>query len=383
MNIKEIFGRAARTIHRCAVWLGDAILGRHKVPATQLTLDATTGEQVLVPIDDCRPRGRLLYLAFSTAELIFILWFIGFIVDKLVGSWMGTVNAYATGAVIGCLILAFTGLINRMFIIVEGNSGGVIENLLRTYQVPVDPNDRTELRPTRALRETGPGLQGILFWEKKFRIIDLGKKIDVLLKITTYSEDNIELVIEAQAILTPLQGYLCNLVRHDPNTVKTYFEGYFRAFIIQMLSHQLAQAIPGRQSITDKIADLKDDFKGCLGGPRVASYEERQKGTFSNTPQLISIIRSKRFQESVEAMQISKNTADAVKLLQDLGKLEPNQALIAVLAAQGVTNENLVDIKYSGFENAKRVYLGFGAMGGFGKGGKGKGGKQKQQQQQT
>jgi hypothetical protein len=110
-----------------------------------------------------------------------------------------------------------------------------------------------------------------------------------------------------------------------------------------------------------------------MGGAGAIVKAEKQKGTFTNDPQLFNPKRSEAFQKSVESYKITENTNRAVRLLTEgENGLTPSQALIAVLAAQGITNENLIDIKLdvSGLENLREFHAPSGL---FGFGGKGKG----------
>lgn len=319
-------------------------------------------------------KNRWSVIAISIGEIVGVGLIFGFILVLLQNklglenAWGRHLNAYLIGVIIWILVVGFTPLINYFFVIVPKNSGAVVVNTLATYRDPRNDAERTTLQPTLALREIGPGLQGILIWEKIGWIIDLGKQIDLGTQITAYSRDNIELKIDWQVILTPLRGCLTNLVRHSDDTVKKYFEGLFKAKIIELVSREYAQeviATPGvraSKSVIQRIERLKDEFNSFLGGPKAVSEIEEQYGTFTNNPILVSISRSPAFQQSVESLLINKNNAEAIQNLRKQGGLEANQATIAVLASQGKETEGLIDVNIRGLENAEIVALGAGMM---------------------
>jgi hypothetical protein len=316
--------------------------------------------------------NRMKYLIISFTEILSIGILIGCGFCFFFG-W--SINAFIIGIMIWTSTVGFTPLVNRFFALIPKNSGAVIINTWRSYEIPSNENDRTKLQPTNALRETGPGFQGLLLWENVGWVIDLGKQIQLGTEITAYSKDNIELTIDWQVILTPLQGYLTYLVRHSDDTVRKFFEGKCRAKIIELISNEHAQSVPAQgtipaiPNINERIDQLKALFNGLFGGPNSVDEDERQYGTFTNNPQIINIKRSQKFQKSVEALQINKNNAAAIKEL--VGKVEdggaglnPNQALIGVLSAQDIPTDNLIDVdlRVEGLQNARYISIVGGAL---------------------
>lgn len=329
-------------------------------------------------------RDRIDRLVVSFGEVLLIGFAFGW------GFWFlfgHSINTFILGMMIWVAIVGLTPLINRFFAIIPKNCGAVIVNTSRTYEIPTNENDRTRLQQTKALREVGPGLQGLFLWEMVGWTIDLGKQIQLETPIIAYSKDNIELTINWQVILTPLQGYLTFLVRHSDDTIRKFFEGKCRAKIIEIVSKEYAQSIPAQgtnraiPSIQERIIRLKKKFNGLFGGAGTVHDDEKQYGTFTNDPQIVNIARSVGFQKSVEALQINKNNATAIKELVDEGiGLKSNQALIAVLAAQGFPTDNLIDVdlRVGGLGNLQHLNIVGGTLPGLGKrnkGNKGKGNK--------
>lgn len=304
---------------------------------------------------------RAIYIMIASAEILVIGFLLGLVIALIFG---GGIYALATGFIIWTLILGFTRALNAFFIIVPENSGAVIINLFRTYEENPKP---TELVETKSLREVGPNLQGILLWERVGWVIDLGKQIMLDKPITTPSKDNIRLTISWQVMLTPLQGHLVNLVRHDEDTVTKYFDGYFRGKLIDFISHELAQSIAAKRgkkatkSVYERQEEIKDEFEKCLGGAGDTSEEEERFGTFTNNPQLLSITRSDDFQKSVEALAINENNARAIKILVKQG-LSEKQALMAVLASQEKRTDGLIDatVSVTGLDNLQTLVMGPG-----------------------
>lgn len=307
-------------------------------------------------------KPRAYYLTISALEIIAIWLFSSLFAIVVFG---GSVNTFIGVFIAWCLLLGFTPLINRFFILVPKNSGAVIVNEFRTYERVTSKDKLTKLQPTEALREVGPGIQGILLWEKVGWLIDLGKQVQLNAPITAYSKDNIELNIEWQVILTPLRNYLANLVRHDDDTVRRFFEGRCRSFIIELISSEYAQEAEDHDSIFEKVDDLKTKFGNLFGGSGTIHPDEEEYGAFTNDPQLIGIKRSASFQKSVEALQINKNNAAAIETLKGKG-LQPKQALIGTLSAQGIPTDGLIDVtadvKVEGLENLREIHM---AGGGF------------------
>lgn len=301
--------------------------------------------------------NRLVCLTFSAGLLIFVGFLIGLMLDLAFG---GGLNTYIVAYILWAALLGFTPLINRFFINVPKNSGAVIQNMLYTYKPTATIDELTKLQPTDALREVGPGIQGILLWEKVGWIIDLGKRIKLNSPITAYTKDNIEVNIEWQVILTPLRTFLVNLVRHDDDTVQKFFDGKCRSAIIEMVSQEYAQStmVGGvtLPSIFEKISHLKDKFKNLFGGAGHVHDDEREYGAFTNDPQLTNIKRSSAFQKAVEALQISTSNAEAVNKFKNHG-LSPKAALIGTLASQNLSTEGLfdVDLNVKGLKKLKNL----------------------------
>ncbi|GEM_PF-3260238 len=316
-----------------------------------------------------RPSNRMFYLFVSISEILGVALIFGWIINVTFG---GGFNAYIVGIIVWAAILGYTRLINKFFVVIPKNSGGVVIDYLRTYEPPATDSDVTQLKDTRSLREVGPGLQGILLWEGLGWVIDLGKHITLGTDVTAPSKDNIELVFSWQVMLTPARGKLVNLVRHDLDTINKFFDGQFRGGIVEIASGEYAQAIAGHPSVFERINELKEWFRKRFGGPSTLSDDEKQFGTYTNDPQLLSIKRSTEFQKSVENLAISKNNAAAIGMMRE--HLNPNQALIAVLTAQGKPTENLWDInvQVDGLQNLRDVNIGSGMLPFMGKGNKSK-----------
>lgn len=316
---------------------------------------------------------RIFFLAVAVLEIIVIGLAIG---------WIGTMFfdagfiTYMIGMMIWIAIVGYTPLVNSFFIVVPRNAGAVISNVFRTYETYSDDKLLTRLQPTKALREVGPGLHGLLLWEKVGWVLNLGKQVVIDKPVTTYSRDHIELTIDWQVILTPLQGYLINLVRHEEDTVKRYFEGRFRSKLIDVVSKQYAQDVLDEDGVTvlkhsifeqtEDLNELKEGFKNFFGGTEGLHDDEKQFGTFTNEPQLISIRRSPDFQKSVESLSINNNNVRALNNLRDKAGLEANLALIAVLASQGKPTDNIRDVAFSGkiqgLENLQNLTIMPGAV---------------------
>lgn len=334
---------------------------------------------------------RGFYLSIAFVQLVVIGILMGAIIDKSFG---GGKNAYILCFAVWIGIVCFTPLFNSFFASIPKNSGAVIENRFRTYERARNVADHIKLKPTKALREVGPGLQGLLLWERVGWVIDLGKQIILTDPVSAPTRDNIMVTVKWRVILTPLRGYLVNLVRHEGDTVRKFFEGEFRAAITQMISGQYADAVVDAHGITIKpsifenIIILKGLFIHTFGGGSVIHTDEEQYGTFTNDPQITDIERSAEFQKSVEAVKIGENNAKTIDTYKKAG-LEPNQALIAVLETQGLDASTIHDFRFKldakGLENLRQIIWGGnpipgqGGGHGGGKGGGGQGGNKPKQ----
>lgn len=240
-------------------------------------------------------------------------------------------------------ITCFTSVVNMFVVDIPANHGAVLSNKFR--QLPPPSSNPEILAPTDALREVGQGYQGKWPWEEVYKVIDLTKEVKYILKFEAVSKEGIALEGEWQDIFTPLVGYLCNLVRHDPDAAEAYFIGRITSFLKEFLSKEYAEETSGNQSIFQKIDSLKEDFKKLFGGPECLSDEEKNWGLYTNTPMIRSLKRSDAFQKSVEGRVISANTARNIQGLINSGegRITGRQATIIAMTAAGMDTSNIED----------------------------------------
>ncbi|MFA6459381.1 MAG: SPFH domain-containing protein [Candidatus Paceibacterota bacterium] len=240
------------------------------------------------------------------------------------------------------------------------NSALVIVNDWSTFEKPKTDVDRTKLQPTSSMRETGPGWQGLIpIIEEVGWTIDLGKQIVLNEPITAYTKDKVKVTVRWQVIITPLRGYLVNLVRHDDETIEKYFMGRCRSKIIQMISNEYSREIldvDGKKVLhrgfNEKIDDLKDKFKDLFDGPDAVSKDEKEFGVYTNDPQITEILRSDTVQDAVEATENAKITAEGIAALkQNNPKMTDKQAAMIMLTLRGLPTDGLRDYTITGLEN--------------------------------
>lgn len=314
-----------------------------------------------------KPLRERTYLIGMMAVQPLIAGAIGWIINLFftIGS-----AGFLIGAMIWTLILLFTPAVHMFFVNVTPNHAVVFANQLRRYESPEHDEHGLKLKETRVLREAGPGLQGKLPWETiaNNRFIDLRRHIVLSSNVSAYSKDGIQLIIDWQVILTPLRGYLTNLVRFDLEAIRKFFLAECQAFIICMINKH------DEKWIFENIGNLEEEFEYLFGGPVHTDDTEELYGVFTNDPQLVSVTRSEAYQKAAEAKEIAAKNAEAVRKFKDLG-IDPEHALNVVLAQQG-GNVDIKAIRISGLEELKNVNLA-GLTGLFGAGGETKkGGKQ-------
>ena len=237
-----------------------------------------------------------------------------------------------TAIIVWALVLYKTPVFEWCFIIVKPNWSVILGNQTTYDVIDPDRNKRIEMNNLKSLREVGPGIRGKLPWETAFESIDLRSEIiignsDSNKPLECYTEDGIQLDITWQVVLTPLRGYLTNLVRKNEDAVKAYFSGQFEQAILGWVRKNK------EETVFALLKNLEEEFKNVFGGPNVVSDTEADYGIFTNTPQIIRVTRSKRYQQAAEAVMVSSNMATIIGQLKDeLGDGIDKNMLLATVA---------------------------------------------------
>jgi len=295
---------------------------------------------------------RWVRIIFSILEILLIGAIVGLLLMKATKTYHPAV--FTVGMIIWIALCGLTSLLNRFIIYVPENHGLVVVNMLRTYEDP-DKRDVTILEPTRALREVSQGYQGIFLWEnpKAFEPINLGRKVNLKDEIVeAVSADKVKITLKYTTTLTPLSGYLCNLVRiKDLETIKAFFQARFSNRLRELVLQEYVIPPKGEKSILERADHIKKMFNLTLGGKGVIDEDEKQYATFSGDPQIGAILLPQEVLEAIAQGLITEQTAGAIDtLMRNRIGLTTRQAAIIVLAQRGKDVHGLVDINISGLE---------------------------------
>jgi len=279
--------------------------------------------------------------------------------------------AYGVAAILWALIFFFARGVDMFVVNIVEFHAAVLTSGFNRNRSPDDDLKRVKLERSRKFREVDFGLRPKRPWETA-TIIDMRKQRMIKKTLKGYSSDGIGVTINILLPIRPLPGFLPNLVRHTENTIDGMLISTCEAFVEEYMSKR------EQLYILNNLAELKELFRKVYGGSGSIHEAERECGVFTDEPILSDFERSKKFQESAEALMIAKNTANAVKALLEIDPdMGGKAALDAVLATEGDATMTITAIR--GLENLKYAGGAFLPMGGQVKHGKG---KQRQQQEE-
>lgn len=253
----------------------------------------------------------------------------------------GAVTGLCLGLITWVMILTKTPLFKWFFVNVTPNWSVILGNQINRDVVPVNPDERIKMFRLVSLREVGPGLHCKLPWEMVADTVDLRSELVIGSSkggpLECYTAGNIKLLIEWQVILTPLRGYLPNLIRKGQDATKAYFKGAFEQAIIAWVKTKT------ETEVFDSLSDLKSFFAEVFDGGSKVSEVEKEFGVFTNNPQIISVNRSPDYQRAAEGVQIAARTQEAIERLK-LAGADANLLLLAAAATTGNPLGNAVII---------------------------------------
>lgn len=263
------------------------------------------------------------------------------------------------GLIIWTVVLYKTPVFDWTFINVQKNWSVIVANQIVYDKLPDDKNARTKAFPLTSVREVGSGIRGKKPNEVVIESINLlGELVTGTVeggeKLQCYTRDNIPLLIGWQAVLTPLQGYLVNLARKGEDASKAFFRGEFEQFIISWIKTR------DEDNVFSSLENLKKEFTDSIfGGSDVVDPREEEYGIFTNTPQIISVVRDPRFQKAAEGVEIMKKVTLGIGLLNkefSTGqKPDANVVLATASAAAGIEIPGLLIIPGLGGDGAKEA----------------------------
>ncbi len=283
--------------------------------------------------------------ACLSAILAWVMWSVGFAV------WTSAKMSMLVSLLAWSYVVLKTPVFDWFFINVEANWVVILANHLKrdkqvsapTSLAPGEKDPRTQMRTLKSLREVpGPGFYGKLPWERQFDSVDLRKNVVIGSTedkpLTCYTEENVEIQVVWQAIITPLPGFCANLVRRGADAIEAFIKGEFDQAIINWVKSTSETAV------FNKLSDLRDVFENEFDGPDRISKREEDNGVFTNTPQITSVRRSAAFQKAAEAKQVGDKVAEVIKALKlSLGDdADPNMILAAASAITGNDINGLV-----------------------------------------
>jgi len=251
------------------------------------------------------------------------------------------------GVLIWTLVLFMTPLFDWTFFNTKPNWAIIVGNQLVWDEVPEDPNHRIHYEefPLNSMREVGPGIRGKLPQEVIYEPINLQSELVIGNKgqkdrlLQCYTSEDIPLLIEWQVILTPLRGYLVNMVRKGDEASAAFFQGEFEQAIIQWVK------IHTEEEVFKSLDHLKDVFQKVFGGSKSVDPREEEYGIFTNTPQIISVNRTKRYADAAEGVKMGAKVATiAGEINGKFGdqKPDPNMVLATASALAGIEVDGLV-----------------------------------------
>ncbi len=292
--------------------------------------------------------NKYVVTALAIGIQIIMIGFIAYVFHFFLGIAFGSLS----GIVIWSAILIKTPVFDWFVINVEQNWAIVLGNQLIRNEVssasnnPNTPDPRTQMLPQKSLRVVWPGINLKLPWEIQFDSVDLRSEAVIGNTLKCYTEDNIELLVTWQVILTPLRDeHLANLVRKGQDAAKAFFTGTFEQEITRWVKTKKEAAVFAA------LNDLKSHFSQIFGGPNVVSKIEENYGLFTNEPQIVSLNRGENYQKAAQATAVGAIILDLIqKLRQASPQADANMILAAAAATTGIPIDGLLLIP--GINNA-------------------------------
>lgn len=278
-----------------------------------------------------------IVITFHIAMAIILSVMFGLITDY----WLAS---FIAGSVCWTYLLCKTRMYDMFFINVKPDTAMILGNQMIRDDIPETEGERTKMFHRKSLREVQAGFKGKFPWEVEVESVNIRAAEPIgtkgkPLKVTT--QNQIPLEIEWQVILTPLPGYLVNLIRKGDDNSKSFFEAEFTRHITAWVKEKDEKDVYK--------SALDSDFCNHLGGPDSIHEDEKEYGMFTNKPKIISIDRDKKYQEATQAEVIATNIGNAGKVMQTIFtngdlKPDPNVALVLASAAAGVQTSGVVII---------------------------------------
>ena len=269
------------------------------------------------------------------AMIVVIMFLLLYITENLEISALGALVTWA-------IVFFKTPFGGWFFVRVKGNHAIVLRNELISDKVPKNMQARTILRDEKAWREVGPGFQGKFPFEAVVQGVNTESEIVIgatrerPLECTT--ADNTRLYVTYQVKVTPLRGFLVNLVRQSEDAVIAQVRGEFEQFILHWVKGKT------EDEVFRALADLQEQFKSVLGGPGIVVLMEEQLGVFTNEPQITSVSKHPKYAEAAEGQKTSGFVANSVETIlnsfvggdgQLLPGIDPNLVLVVAAANSG------------------------------------------------
>ena len=284
--------------------------------------------------------NKYVVTALAIGIQIIMIGFIAYVAHFFVGPAIG----FLVGIIVWSAILLKTPVFDWFIINVEQNWAIVLGNQLIKNVVsgaPINPNDsdpRTQMLSQKSLRVIWPGINFKLPWEIQFDSVDLKSEVVIGNTLTCYTEDNIELLVTWQVILTPLRDeHLANLVRKGQDAAKAYFTGAFEQEITRWVKTKQEAAV------FTALNDLKNQFSQLFGGPNTVSKIEESYGLFTNEPQIIKLTRAENYQKAAQAAAVGAKTLDLIQKLRLASPdADANMILAMAAATTGIPIEGLL-----------------------------------------
>lgn len=212
----------------------------------------------------------------------------------------------------------------------------------------------------KSLREVPAGFHYKLPWEMPASE-PINLKSEVLIgesreqPLITKTKNGVILKFAWQTSLTPLQGYLCNLVRHTEVANREFFRARFNAELRDWVSKLEELDVQKNLELPeDNPESLKAKFKKVFGGKNKTVKDEMEHGLFSGDPLITAIDRTQEYTDVGEAAERAQKISAAMseltsKLTEEQKKMvDPGTLMLIASQIAGTTIEGTPIMLFGG-----------------------------------
>lgn len=229
-------------------------------------------------------------------------------------------------------------------------------------QGPKITTEGARLSAPARMREIHSGLNFKLPTEKAAWNIDMQADMQIGTKLEVKTLDNQLATVEWQIKLTPLEGYLVNLVSKGPEQGIAFFTGDATAFINRWFwNHNLEDYFKKKPNYDElneeekkkaKENDIDEQFKDFYNGEGIHD-KERSAGLFTGIPQIVRVTLSTEMAKAKQATKITHEiSSQLTELKRNFPGIDINTAFLRIAEIAG-TQTNTINIVSTGDESGK------------------------------